>query len=68
MIMSTKENSNLADVDQPLPLVKRDDAWKLGGWVASSAQQRRKKLADGGIGVTKIRLMVKSSSTGALAN
>lgn len=68
MFMSTKENSNLADVGQPLPLVKRDDAWKLGGWVASTAQQRRKKLADGGIGVTKIRLMVKSSSTGALAN
>jgi len=68
IIMSTKENSNLADVGQPLPLVKRDDAWKLGGWVASTAQQRRKKLADGGIGVTKIRLMVKSSSTGALAN
>ena len=67
-VTSTKENSNLTDVGQPLPLVKRDDAWKLGGWVASTAQQRRKKLADGGIGVTKIRLMVKSSSTGGLAN
>ncbi len=66
--MSTKENSNLTDVGQPLPLVKRDDAWKLGGWVASAAQQRRKNLADGGIGVTKIRLMVKSSSTGGLAS
>lgn len=66
--VSSKENSNLTDVGQPLPLVKRDDAWKIGGWVASTAQQRRKKLADGGIGVTKIRLMVKSSSTGGLAN
>ena len=60
--ISTKENINLTDVGQPLPPVKRDDAWKLGGWVASAAQQRRKKLADGGIGVTKIRLMVKSST------
>lgn len=66
--VSSKESSNLTDVGQPLPLVKRDDAWKIGGWVASTAQQRRKKLADGGIGVTKIRLMVKSSSTGGLAN
>lgn len=65
---STNENINLTDVGQPLPLVKKDVAWRLGGWVASTAQQRRKDNVDGGTAVTKIRLMVKSSSTGGLAD
>ena len=54
---------NLTEVGQPLPIVKKDAAWKLGGWVASTAQQRRSQGADGGQAVTKIRLNVKSSST-----
>lgn len=44
----------------PLPPIKKDNAWKLGGWTASTAQQRRAKGADGGTAVTKIRLTVKS--------
>jgi hypothetical protein len=36
----------------------------LGGWVASTAQQRRSQGADGGSAVTKIRLMVKNSGAG----
>jgi hypothetical protein len=54
--------SVLTEAGQPLPVVKKDDAWKLGGWVASTAQQRRSQGADGGSAVTKIRLMVKSSA------
>ena len=54
---------NLTEVGQPLPIVKKDAGWKLGGWVASTAQQRRSQGADGGQAVTKIRLNVKSSST-----
>lgn len=57
-----RDNKNPAEIGQPLPLVEKDAAWKLGGWVASTAQQRRAKGADGGSAVTKIRLMVKNSS------
>jgi hypothetical protein len=46
----------------PLPMVEKDQAWKLGGWLASTAQQRRVKGLDGGTAVTKIRLTVKNSS------
>lgn len=58
------KQSNLTEVGQPLPVVEKDTAWKLGGWVASTAQQRRNQGADGGSAVTKIRLMVKSSTVG----
>lgn len=58
-----KNSSKLTEAGQPLPTVEKDAAWKLGGWVASAAQQRRAQGADGGSAVTKIRLMVKSSST-----
>jgi len=57
-----REKKPPAEIGQPLPIVKRDTAWKLGGWVASTAQQRRAMGADGGSAVTKIRLMVKNSS------
>lgn len=60
---STKDNA-LLEVGQPLPVVAKDTAWKVGGWVASTAQQRRTQGADGGSVVTKIRLMVKSSNVG----
>ena len=52
------------EAGQPLPIVKKDGAWRLGGWVASTAQQRRSQGADGGSAVTKIRLMVKNSGAG----
>ena len=52
--------NNKQGIGEPLPIVRKDTAWKLGGWVASTAQQRRAKGADGGTAVTKIRLTVKS--------
>ena len=52
--------NNKHGIGEPLPIVRKDTAWKLGGWVASTAQQRRAKGADGGTAVTKIRLTVKS--------
>lgn len=58
------KTSSLTEAGQPLPVVEKDQAWKLGGWVASTAQQRRSQGADGGSAVTKIRLMVKSSGAG----
>jgi len=61
---SNKDNINLTEAGQPLPVVEKDSAWKLGGWVASTAQQRRTQGADGGSAVTKIRLMVKSNTIG----
>ena len=45
----------------PLPVVQKDNAWKLGGWAASASQQRRAMSLDGGSKVQKIRLTVKSS-------
>lgn len=51
-------NDGLGDV---LPPVKRDNAFKQGGWIASTAQQRRAASLDGGTAVTKIRLTVKGS-------
>merc|ERR1711957_153565 len=59
-----KDKVNLTEVGQPLPVVEKDIAWKLGGWVASTAQQRRNQGADGGSAVTKIRLVVKNSTAG----
>ena len=43
-------------IGQPLPPIERDSAFKAGGWIASSAQQRRALALDGGTVVTKIRL------------
>lgn len=45
----------------PLPVVQKDNAWKLGGWAASASQQRRAMSLDGGSKVQKVRLTVKSS-------
>lgn len=54
----------LGDVGEPLPVLKKDVAWKMGGWVASTAHQRRAQGADGGSAVSKIRLsVVKNNST-----
>ena len=61
---SNCKKEDMTGVGQPLPLVKKDDAWRLGGWVASTSQQRRTQGADGGSAVTKIRLLV-SKSTGS---
>lgn len=60
--MKSNDKFNLTEVGQPLPIVAKDAAWKLGGWVASTAHQRRKQGVDGGSAVSKIRLNVKSSS------
>jgi len=60
---SNCKKDDMTVVGQPLPLVKKDEAWRLGGWVASTAQQRRVQGADGGSAVTKIRLLV-SKTTG----
>ena len=43
-------------IGQPLPPITRDAAYKQGGWIASSAQQRRALALDGGTAVTKLRL------------
>lgn len=48
-------------IGQPLPPITRDTAFKLGGWIASAAQQRRALALDGGTAVTKLRLKVKSA-------
>mmetsp|Transcript_44511 Transcript_44511/g.50305 ORF Transcript_44511/g.50305 Transcript_44511/m.50305 type:complete len:1980 (-) Transcript_44511:115-6054(-) len=62
---SSSKSSNVADVSaseqgliglgQPLPPVKRDTAFKQGGWIASAAQQRRSTGIDGAA-ITKFRL------------
>ena len=54
---------NQAEIGQPLPLVEKNVAWKLGGWVASTAQQRREKNLDGGRAVRKINLHVQPKSS-----
>jgi hypothetical protein len=48
-------------IGQPLPPIKRDPAFKAGGWIASAAQQRRALALDGGTAVT-LRLKVKGSN------
>jgi hypothetical protein len=50
-------------IGQPLPAVKRDVAFRQGGWIASAAQQRRADKLDGGCKVTTVRLKMKSSSS-----
>jgi len=58
-IVSSKDSvTNTQGVNCPLHIVQKDLAWKHGGWVASAAQQRRHKGADGGssVAVTKFRL------------
>mmetsp|Transcript_9110 Transcript_9110/g.13611 ORF Transcript_9110/g.13611 Transcript_9110/m.13611 type:complete len:86 (-) Transcript_9110:2664-2921(-) len=46
----------------PLPLVARDETWKLGGWATSASCQRRAKGLDGGAAISKVRLKVASSA------
>jgi len=57
------KDMNDQGTEQPLPPVKRDNAFKQGGWIASSAQQRRASALDGGTFVTKLRLKVGSTSS-----
>lgn len=60
---SEKDNKgSQTEINQPLPLVDKNAAWKLGGWIASTAQQRREKNLDGGRAVRKINLHVQSKS------
>ena len=58
-----KSSQSQVETGQPLPLVEKNAAWKLGGWVASAAQQRRDKNLDGGRAVRKINLHVQSKSS-----
>jgi hypothetical protein len=58
-IMDQKKSDDATDL--LLPPILRDSAFKLGGWVTSTAQQRRAMHLDGGMAVTKIRLTVKGS-------
>jgi hypothetical protein len=57
-------NADIVSIEQPvgppLPPIQRDAAFKQGGWIASSAQQRRALALDGGTAVTKLRLNMKS--------
>ena len=62
-VARAKKGTDLADasaaeqgIGQALPPIERDNAFKAGGWIASSAQQRRKLALDGGTAVTKFRL------------
>ncbi|KAG7355849.1 hypothetical protein IV203_000535 [Nitzschia inconspicua] len=66
---ATKLASSTADasateqgIGQPLPPIKRDACFKQGGWIASTAHQRRATGLDGGTAVTKIRVR-KSADT-----
>lgn len=62
-VIATKDPSlNAQGVNYPLDLIKRDEAWKLGSWVSSTAQQRRAKGADGGSSVTVTKLRLKIGS------
>lgn len=53
---SNVPNQQQQPLDVPLPLVVKDKAWVLGGWAASSAQQRREDRLDGGSSVSKFVL------------
>jgi hypothetical protein len=66
---ATKSASSITDatateqgIGQPLPPIKRDLAFRQGGWIASSAQQRRATGLDGGTAVTKIRVRKSADS------
>lgn len=54
---AAKQQAAPSSVGIPLPPVARDTAFRLGGWIASAAQQRRRDLLDGGTAVKKIRLL-----------
>jgi len=45
-------------LNQPLDIVEKNEAWKLGSWVTSAAYQRRARNEDGGavVSATKLRL------------
>jgi len=42
---------------QPLAIVAKNNVWRVGGWTASTAEQRRSTGADGGTAIKKLRLM-----------
>lgn len=52
-----------AELGQVLPVVTKDAAWKLGGWVASTAQARRSRKLDGGNEIKKLRATIGKSSS-----
>jgi hypothetical protein len=56
---AAKQQTAPSPVGNPLPPILRDTAFRLGGWIASAAQQRRKDRLDGGTAVKKIRLSTK---------
>lgn len=58
VVVKKDSSLNSQSVNYPLEIVQKDEAWKLGSWVSSTAQQRRAKGADGGssVSVTKLRL------------
>jgi hypothetical protein len=60
-----KENGDQAKdsigLNHPLGTIEKDSTWKLGGWVASTAAQRRAAGTDGGT-ATKIRLIAKQAN------
>jgi hypothetical protein len=63
-LVSSKDlTANIQGLNYPLHIVQRDEAWKQGAWVASTASQRRGKGVDGGstVSVTKLRLTVKGN-------
>jgi len=45
-----------------LPPIERDDAFRLGGWIASTGQQRRAGGLDGGTTVRSVNLRMKPSN------
>lgn len=53
-----------AEIGQPLPVIEKDASWKLGGWVASTAQQRRAQNLDWGAAVSRINVKLSSKSSG----
>lgn len=64
--LSSALRSNIQDmasaeqgIAQPLPPIARDPAFQQGGWIASTAQQRREKALDGGSAVSKLRIFKK---------
>jgi hypothetical protein len=62
-VSASKQQAAPSPVGIPLPPISRDTAFRLGGWIASAAQQRRKELLDGGTAVKKIRLSTKRADT-----
>jgi hypothetical protein len=58
----TKDPSAASEgLNQPLDIIEKDEAWRLGAWVTSAAHQRRAVGADGGsmVSATTLRLTMK---------